>query len=121
MAGMFYIKRLIGMPGDTIRIYADSTKEIEIKEKDSENFEKFTVLFPEFGKVMYSGKGGYAGYALGDRPDRETDNYHEYHVPEGEYFMMGDNSFNSRDSRSFGSVRRRDLIGTALGVFLAFQ
>ncbi|MDI6450123.1 signal peptidase I [Anaerobaca lacustris] len=34
-----------------------------------------------------------------------------YHVPEGSYFMLGDNRSNSLDSRHFGAIPREDIIG----------
>lgn len=119
MAGMFYIKRLIGLPGDTIRVLKNG--QLEVKEKGSEVFVNLSEFIPEFTKKMYSNKGGYAGYDMAGEADKMTDDYFEYNVADGHYFMLGDNSYNSRDSRMFGAIRRRDLIGTALGVFWPFS
>ena len=42
-----------------------------------------------------------------------------YTVPAGSYFMMGDNRTNSGDSREFGPVARRQLVGQAFVTLLA--
>ena len=121
MAGMFYIKRLIGLPGDTLRIFKNG--EMEVKEKGSESFKNLSEFIPEFTAKMYSQKGGYAGYGMeGEQGTVSEDgSYYEYSVPDGHYYLLGDNSYNSRDSRSFGGVPRGSLIGTALGVFWPFS
>ena len=83
MGGTF-IKRLIGLPGDTIH----------------ENR----------GFVFINGKLLHDDYADSDR-DRETGTWH---VPTGQYFFMGDDRINSCDSRVWGSVKRADLIGPVM-------
>ena len=40
-------------------------------------------------------------------------------VPAGRYLMMGDNRDNSHDSRYFGFVARREIVGEAQGVFIS--
>ena len=42
-------------------------------------------------------------------------------IPEGELFMMGDNTKNSNDSRGWGSVPEKDLIGSPFVVLYPFQ
>lgn len=79
-----YVKRLIGLPGDTIEI------------KDGDVFRN-GIKEPRFFDV-------------------ETNQYsvkEELVVEEGHYFVLGDNIFNSYDSRMFGLVPTEDVVGTA--------
>ncbi len=117
LMGKYYIKRLVCLPGDTLRI---TGHKLYIKAKDETEFRLMDKsVHPAFERI-YSFKGGYRGYCHLDgasylRTDEET-----YTVPEDCYFMMGDNSENSSDSRVWGTVPRRNLVGRALCVWWPF-
>ena len=102
----FYIKRLAGLPGDTLRI---DPPFLYVNGRKAEGY--------GFDRVM-SAKAPYRGYALGQQhlsqPDRS------YTVPLNGYFALGDNSYNSYDSRYWGPVPEENLVGRGLLVYWPF-
>jgi signal peptidase I len=103
----FYIKRLAGLPGDQLRI---DPPFLYINGKKAEGY--------GFVRVM-SAKPPYRGYALGheylSQPDRS------FTVPQDGYFALGDNSYNSYDSRYWGAVPDANLVGRGLCVYWPFN
>ena len=71
-----------------------------------------------FARVM-SAKPPYRGYGLGheylSQPDRT------FTVPQDGYFALGDNSYNSYDSRYWGTVPEANLVGRGLLVYWPFD
>jgi signal peptidase I len=102
----FYIKRLAGLPGDQLRI---DSPFLYINGKKAEGY--------GFERVM-SMRPPYRGYAPGheylSKPDQT------YTVPGDGYFAMGDNSYNSYDSRYWGPVPVENLVGRGLFVYWPF-
>jgi len=136
--GYFYIKRLIGMPGDTLKIIENM---VYVKTKEETSFKPITDFnIPAINRI-YSKKGGYHGHLksglLGNEEDRfrtlariaylDPDKQFNYAqpdeliIPEDHYFMMGDNSAHSHDSRGWGFVPRKNIVGTPLFVFWPFS
>lgn len=114
--GYYYIKRLIGLPGDTIRI-KDST--VYIKPKGETKEVSITELNPIFKKI-YSGQGGYHGHVIRFDAKHLTSEIEQFTVPDDSYFALGDNSFNSFDSRYWGVIPRTNIIGRGYFVFWPF-
>jgi len=109
--GYYYIKRLVGLPGDTLRII---NKTIYVRPKGENSFKKITEFSSKFEKI-YSNKGGYHGHW--NKPLENDLSEDGFKVPEDSYFMMGDNSDNSLDSRYWGTVPRKNIVGKALFIF----
>ena len=108
--GFYYVKRMIGMPGDTLKIVKNM---VYVKTKDNKKFVPITSFNIKAINRIYSDKGGYQGhFAVGRLATGK-----EVKVPENCYFMLGDNSKFSADGRYWGFVPRRNIVGKALFVF----
>jgi signal peptidase I len=101
----FYIKRLAGLPGDKLRI---EPPRLSVDGKVAEGF--------GFQRVM-GARDGYRGYSS---KGYLSDPTKIFEVPKQTYFAMGDNSENSFDSRYWGPVPERNLVGRGLFVYWPF-
>ena len=109
--GYYYIKRLVGLPGDTLKI---TDNMLYVRPKGKKEFKPITEFSPKFKKI-YSNKGGYHGHLnVSFDNDLSGDGFE---IPKDSYFMMGDNSRNSLDSRYWGTVPRKNIVGKALFIF----
>ena len=102
----FFIKRLAGIPGDTLRI---DPPYLFANGKAVEGY--------GFRRVM-GAKPPYRGYSRGHAYLATSDQ--TLAVPEDGYFAMGDNSYNSYDSRYWGPVPMENLVGRGLFVYWPF-
>ena len=103
----FYIKRLVGVPGDRLRI---DSPFLFINGKKAEGY--------GFARVMEA-KPPYRGYGPGR--DYLANPMSSVTVPSNGYFAMGDNSYNSYDSRYWGPVPEENLVGRGLLVYWPFN
>lgn len=119
-----FIKRVVGLPGDTIT-YRDKQLFINgepVKEQGGAPYRSTDVKCstPRKDAVRYR-------EALGSR--RHDILIHgvtrgrngQWVVPPGHYFMMGDNRDRSNDSREWGFVPEGNLVGRAVGIWLNFD
>jgi signal peptidase I len=98
-----YIKRVIGLPGDRIQV-TDGVLSINGVAVKKERIEDYVDNDSAFGGVpipqfLETLPNGVQYKVLDETPEGALDNTGEYVVPEGHYFMMGDNRDNSLDSR----------------------
>ena len=108
--GVNYIKRVVGLPGDTI-VYADHRLTINgeaipladaghpdeprYREQLGEREHEILILNPRYARADGT-----------------------YVVPDGHYFVMGDNRDNSKDSRFIGAIPETHLVGEAVRIWL---
>jgi signal peptidase I len=125
-----YIKRVIGLPGDRIQmregvlfINGAAVKKDRIEDFiDSEGqatIPKEVRAIPQYIETL---PNNVSYRVLDSTPDGAVDTTEEYVVPEGHYFMMGDNRDNSQDSRYLdrvGYVPIENFMGRADVIFFS--
>ncbi len=117
----YFIKRVVGLPGDTIR-YEDKVLYINDERVPSQPIDQVEIEMPN--GMMQSGI--LLNETLGEvehetqimnAPSRDGGRT-VWVVPEGHYFMMGDNRDNSADSRVWGAVPEQNIVGKAFAVWM---
>ena len=100
-----YVKRVIGLPGDTLDIHDNSVWIID-KRLDA----PYTI-----GPSRPASPSSYEGAF------RDKENVLPYRVPKNCYFAMGDNRLDSLDSRFWGCVPRENIIGTPVIIYMSLD
>ena len=118
-----YIKRLVGLPGDTIAVTGGilHINGEAVKRSLQEDTEVDTGLFVRQAKVYTETLPEGREHLIQELSDQNSmDNTVPVKIPEGHYFFMGDNRDNSRDSRAeVGFVPAENLIGRAEFLFFS--
>ncbi len=135
--GVDYIKRVVGLPGDVV-LYQDKILSINGKEvshvRDGDFFEpdrssyvgRYTEqLGPVQHNILLNKQAAQDYMAISDYPFKDNCEYLlngvRCTVPAGHYFMMGDNRDNSLDSRYWGFVPDKNIVGRAFFIWMNFS
>jgi len=120
-----YIKRLIGLPGDTVQfidgdVYVNDNQILKsiISRNDEVSCGKKKMLVNTFMEKLPNGKKHISSY----RKNLSYQNSNKFIVPLDHYFFLGDNRDCSKDSRflsSVGYVHENNLVGKAQFIFFS--
>ncbi|MCG3148021.1 MAG: hypothetical protein PCFJNLEI_01463 [Verrucomicrobiae bacterium] len=110
--GKFYIKRLIGLGGDTVQIKPPHVLVNGAILDERSSFSR-----------IYSREDGYTGYLIPRSfppPKYIPSDHAVFEVPPKGLFVLGDNSASSLDGRYWGAVQEKALVGRAVFVYWPF-
>ena len=123
-----YIKRVIGLPGDRIQMQHGVLyiNDVAVPKKRIEDYvdqaeADLARPVPQFEETL---PNGVTYHVLDTEEEGGADNTDVYVVPEGHYFMMGDNRDNSQDSRYLdhvGYVPIENYVGRADIIFFSIR
>ncbi len=125
-----YVKRVIGMPGDTIEVrgedvYINGNLLPETKVAVANASVGEEPALEALNSPPPGGEGDYRIYYDVDGSVSSDERYalegEPTPVPEGHYFVMGDNRDNSADSRVWGFVPRELIVGRAMMVYWSYD
>jgi len=120
--GKRLVKRVIGLPGDTVQLrdevlYINGVAQ-SYSLRDPKPFQR--DIFEDRNPVLAVEHLGSCNHYVMALPGRAAErSFGPFVVAAGHYFMMGDSRDNSLDSRYFGTVPRDQIVGKANGVILS--
>ena len=110
------VKRVIGLPGDTISFKNDvlMVNDKVVKEPYLADYQK--AFASDHLQKTYQGNAFFQSLAQNAKTftlSAASQTEFSVKVPEGQYFLMGDNRLVSQDSRQVGTFKKSDIVGEA--------
>ena len=123
--GTRLVKRVVGRPGDTVEM-RDNTlflngEAVAYTQIDPEYAEQLSGPAKRKYVLAMEDLDGTVHAVMSVPSVAAVRNFGPVTVPQGSYFVMGDNRDNSKDSRYFGFVERDSIVGRARGVIGSFD
>lgn len=116
-----FVKRLVGLPGDTIEV-RDGVLFVNGEVVLRDDSERHIFEDSDGRHLEVTGeKNGACSYWVADDPNSPTPARDKFTVPDGRYFMMGDNRDHSNDSRFWGTIRLNDMKGPASFMYWSWE
>lgn len=116
-AGKRLVKRIVGLPGDTIYMQNNTL----VINGEAANYE---ILQREDGAIIMLEEfpeGTHQAQVASEFVNRSTRSYGPSIVPEDQYFVLGDNRDNSADSRVYSFIPRGEIIGRSSAVVFSLD
>ena len=119
-----FIKRLIGLPGDTItyrnkELFVNG-ESVSKQENGRYTSDEVKCSTPRADAVRFHETVGDVEHDI-LLHERSGSRNGQWVVPEGHYFVMGDNRDRSNDSREWGFVPEENMMGRAVGIWMNFD
>ncbi len=118
-----FIKRVVGLPGDQVRVIGRKVfiNGQQIEQDLAEQHHQTQDVGRGYISNRYTEKLGEVSHDILVRRGGQGSKGFEGVVPEGEFFVLGDNRDNSKDSRYWGFVPEKNLVGRAFFIWFAWN
>lgn len=123
--GKRLVKRVVGVPGDTVSMQDDrlfiNGKELAYRYPDEKDFEHYLIENKYRAETVIENINGESHPILIIPHSPAQSSFPPETIPKDKYFMMGDNRFNSYDSRYIGFVDRKSIVGRATAIVISLN